>query len=92
VCGRGSAAKNMLRGTASSAVHPRSRDNRYFIQRYREDDTVISDSNSKVALPLARERFDITTAGFSLSGQRVEDSNSDFGRWHATQPVRTPAK
>jgi len=29
---------------------------------------VIPDSNSKVALPLARERFDITSAGFSIFG------------------------
>jgi hypothetical protein len=53
-------------------------DNRYFIRRDHEDDTVIPDSNSKVALPLARERFDITSPGFSIFGQRVEDSNSDF--------------
>ncbi len=35
-------------------------------------------SNSKVALPLARERFDITRTGFPVFVQRVEDSNSHF--------------
>jgi hypothetical protein len=45
-----------------------SPDNRYFIRRDRGDDMVIPDSNSKVALPLARERFDITSAGFSIFG------------------------
>jgi len=68
-------------------------DNCYFIRRDREDDTVIPDSNSKVALPLAREPFDVTSTGFSIFRQCLEDSNRDFEvDGPQLRPLQTPAK
>src|SRR6185369_9469288 len=49
-----------------------------FIRRNREDDTVIPNAYSKVALPLACECSDVTNAGFSIFCQSAEDPNSDF--------------
>jgi hypothetical protein len=51
---------------------------RDFIRRYRENDAVVPDSKPKIALPLTCERFHVTTAGFPVLSQGMQDSNCGF--------------